>query len=134
MRETESIKEYADRMMKVVSEIRILGEELEDRQIVQRIVVSIPARFEQKVCSLEDCKDLKVMGVSELINALHNAEMRQNLRSNGGTEIALGADFKRKTKLGGSQTSKPVDRFSTTKKSSRQDFGSSQKVMQGAGL
>ena len=100
--------------MKVVSEIRILGEELEDRRIVQRIVVRIPARFEQKVCSLEDCKDLKVMSVSELINALHNAEMRQNIRSGGGTETALAADFRSKTRLG--KTRKPVDRFQAVRR------------------
>ena len=124
MRETESIKEYADRIMKIVSEIRILGENLEDRRIVRKIVVSVPARFEQKLCSLEDCKDLKVMSVSELINSLHNAEMRHNLRSRSGAETALVADFRRKTKLGEGQTRKPVDRFSTANKTSRQDSGS----------
>ena len=41
MRDSESIKEFADRIMKIVSQIHILGEELEDRRIVQKMVLSL---------------------------------------------------------------------------------------------
>ena len=87
-------------------------------------MLSVPAIFEHKLCSLEDNKDLKVMSVSELVNSLHNTEMRHNLRSRSGAETALVADLRNRAKLGGGQTRKPVNRFSTEAKSSRLDSDS----------
>ena len=54
MKDSESIKDFADRLMKIVSQIWILGEELEDRRVVEKMLVSLPLRFEHKICSLED--------------------------------------------------------------------------------
>ena len=38
MKETETVKEYADRLMKVVSQVRLLGEELSERRIVEKVL------------------------------------------------------------------------------------------------
>jgi len=60
--------------------------------------------------------------------------MRHNLRSSGGTETALAADFRRKAKLASGKTRKPVDRFTTANETRRQDSGSPQQVSQGTGF
>ena len=78
------------------------------------MVLSLSNRFGQKLCSLEDCKDLKTMSVYELINSLNIAELRQNMRSGRGVESALVADFRSRARLGVGQSRKGVDRFAAT--------------------
>ena len=51
MKESESLKEYNDRLMKIVSKIRLLGEELPQSKIVEKVLVSLPERFESKISS-----------------------------------------------------------------------------------
>jgi len=42
MKETETIKEYFDRLLIVVNKIRLLHEDLPDRRIVEKVLVSLP--------------------------------------------------------------------------------------------
>ncbi|XP_031278895.1 uncharacterized protein LOC116137347 [Pistacia vera] len=58
MQESESVKEYVDTLMNVVNKIRLMGEEMTDKRIVEKVLVSLPERFESKISSLEDSKDL----------------------------------------------------------------------------
>nr|KYP40246.1 hypothetical protein KK1_038439 [Cajanus cajan] len=48
MKEAETVKEFADRLSKVVTQIRLLGEELSDQRVVEKILVCLPERFESK--------------------------------------------------------------------------------------
>ena len=54
MKETENVKGYIDRVMKVVNQIRLLGEEMLEKRIVEKVMVILPERFESKISSLED--------------------------------------------------------------------------------
>lgn len=76
MKDGETVKGFADRVMKVVTQLRMLGEELKDAKVVETILVSLPKRFEQKISSLEDSKDLTKISLSEFLNALHAVEQR----------------------------------------------------------
>ena len=70
MKETETIKEYFDRLLIVVNKIRLLREDLPDRRIVEKVLVSLPERFEAKISSLEDSRDLTKISLIELMNSL----------------------------------------------------------------
>ena len=52
------LKEFTDRLLKVVNQIRILGEDLSDRRVVEKVLISLPERFEAKISSLEESRDL----------------------------------------------------------------------------
>ncbi|GKV29636.1 hypothetical protein SLEP1_g38541 [Rubroshorea leprosula] len=80
MKEIETVKEFSDRAMKVVNHIRILGEELTEKRIVDKVLVSLPKKFEHKISSLEDSKDMTQMTLSELVNALQAVEQRKAIR------------------------------------------------------
>ena len=54
MKEAENVKAYIDRVMKVVNQIRLMGEELPEKRIVEKVMVTLPERFEAKISSLED--------------------------------------------------------------------------------
>ena len=45
MKDNESIKEYVNWLMEVVKKIRLLGEDLTDQRVVEKVLVSLPERF-----------------------------------------------------------------------------------------
>ncbi|XP_010542108.1 PREDICTED: uncharacterized protein LOC104815425 [Tarenaya hassleriana] len=58
MKPNETVKVYVDRLINSVSKIRILGTEMTDEKIVQKVMVSVPERFEATLASLENTKEL----------------------------------------------------------------------------
>ena len=80
IKEFGSLKEYSGRLMKVVNRIKLLGEEMSNCRIVEKVLVSLPKRFEAKISSLEDFKDLTKITHVELFNALEAQEQRKAIR------------------------------------------------------
>ena len=74
MKETENVKAYIDRVMKVVNQIRLMGEELPEKRIVEKVMVTLLERFEAKLSSLEDTWDLSILTFTELVNSLQAIE------------------------------------------------------------
>jgi len=79
MKETKTIKEYFDRLLIVVNKIRLLQEDLPDKRIVEKVLVSLSERFEAKISSLEDSRDLTKISLTELMNSLQTQEQRRML-------------------------------------------------------
>jgi len=77
MKENETIKEYFDRHLMLVNKIRLLQEDLPDKRVVEKVMVSLPERFEAKISSLEDSRDLSQIIITELMNALQTQEQRR---------------------------------------------------------
>ena len=48
MKEAETVKEFSDRLSKIVTQIRLLGGELNNQRIVEKILVCLSERFESK--------------------------------------------------------------------------------------
>ena len=74
MKDNEFVKEYVDRLMEVVNKIRLLGEDLTDQKVVEKVLVSLPERFESKISSLEDSKDLTKISLADLVHAFQAQE------------------------------------------------------------
>ncbi|XP_073317305.1 uncharacterized protein [Primulina huaijiensis] len=70
MKETETIKEYSNKLLGIVNKVRLLGKDFSDERIVQKILVSLPEKYESKISSLEESKDLSSISLVELVNAL----------------------------------------------------------------
>ncbi|KAJ8747501.1 hypothetical protein K2173_013763 [Erythroxylum novogranatense] len=70
MQEDETIGKYADQISIIVNNIRLLGEDFADKRIVEKVLVTIPERFESKISSLEESKDLNNISLGELMSAL----------------------------------------------------------------
>ncbi|XP_074266564.1 uncharacterized protein LOC141589841 [Silene latifolia] len=51
MKESETIKEYTDKLLCIANKIRLLGSEFSDSRIVQKILVTIPERFDATISS-----------------------------------------------------------------------------------
>ncbi|KAL0374306.1 UNVERIFIED_CONTAM: hypothetical protein Sradi_3346300 [Sesamum radiatum] len=80
MKETKNVKEYIDRVMKVVNRIRLMDEDLHEKRIVEKVIVTLPERFEAKISSLEDTWDLLQLTLQELANVLQVVEQRKAFR------------------------------------------------------
>ena len=53
MKEAETMKEFQDKLSKIVTEVRLLGEELNDQHVLEKLVCPLE-RFESKISSLDE--------------------------------------------------------------------------------
>ena len=70
MKESETINKYIDKLLSIANQIRLLGFEFSDSRIVQKILVTLPKRFDAIVSAMENSKDLSKITLVELNNAL----------------------------------------------------------------
>jgi len=95
MKETETIKDFSSQISKLVNQVRLLGEDFPESRIVEKVLVSLPEKFEHKICSLEDSKDFSEMSLQELVNALQVVEQRQAYKQEETSERAFVAVSKK---------------------------------------
>ncbi|EOY31124.1 Uncharacterized protein TCM_038123 [Theobroma cacao] len=89
LKETQTVKEYINQVMRLVNQIRMLGENLPEVRVVEKILISIPEKFKATIASLEQAKDVSDITVTELVGALEAAKQRRSARSNSRTEVAM---------------------------------------------
>lgn len=53
MKDSESVKDFFDQLLKVVSYVILLGREIKDQRIVEKVIVSFLEKFEAKISNLE---------------------------------------------------------------------------------
>ncbi|KAK3436374.1 hypothetical protein EUGRSUZ_C00972 [Eucalyptus grandis] len=58
MKDLESVNEYSNRLVGIAEKIRVLGTDLKDERLVQKILVSLLEKFEATIASLENTRDL----------------------------------------------------------------------------
>ncbi|XP_052204065.1 uncharacterized protein LOC127809339 [Diospyros lotus] len=80
MKDSEMIKDYSDRLLSIANKVRLLGFDFTDSRIVEKILVTVPKRYEATITTLENTKDLSKISLAELINALQPQEQRRLLR------------------------------------------------------
>ncbi|KAH9699455.1 hypothetical protein KPL71_024353 [Citrus sinensis] len=91
MKDSETIKDYSDRLLSIANKVRLLGSEFTDSRIVQKILVKVPERYEVTITTFENTKDLSKISLAELLNALQAPEQRRLMRGDTTTEGALAA-------------------------------------------
>ncbi|MBR8591677.1 retrotransposon gag domain-containing protein, partial [Acinetobacter baumannii] len=66
MKDEEDMAAYLLRVDEIVNRICDLGEKLEDAIIVQKVLRSLPMRFDAKVFAIEEMRDLDALKMDEL--------------------------------------------------------------------
>lgn len=51
-----------------VNQMRLYGENFQDSRVVEKMLISLPERFEEKVSAIEESCDLKKLSIVELIS------------------------------------------------------------------
>ena len=74
MKESDSVDTFFTHMIGIVNQIRSHGETLEERRILEKILRSLPSRFDVIVTTIEETKDLSNYTVDELHASLMTHE------------------------------------------------------------
>ena len=81
MEENKYIETYFLRIDEVVNTMRGLGEKIKDINTLQKVLRSLPVRFNSKVSTLEERTDLETLEMDELHGILILYEMRTTMLS-----------------------------------------------------
>eukprot|EP00256_Glycine_max_P069173 XP_025983768.1 uncharacterized protein LOC106798144 [Glycine max] len=91
MEESETIKEYSNKLLGIANKIKLLGSDFADSRIVEKILVTMSERYEASIASLENTKDLSRITLAEVLHALQAQEQRRMMRQDRVVEGALPA-------------------------------------------
>jgi len=61
MKKSEKMKDYSAKLMELVNNIRLYGETYENSKVVEKNLISLPARFESRISAIEESCDLKTL-------------------------------------------------------------------------
>ncbi|KAK5835686.1 hypothetical protein PVK06_011381 [Gossypium arboreum] len=89
MKDSETVKEYFDKLLGIANKVRLLGSEFPDSRLVQKILVTVSEMFEATISFLENTKNLSMISLVELMNALQAQEQRRLMRTKGFVEGGL---------------------------------------------
>ncbi|KAL6225478.1 hypothetical protein ACLB2K_004328 [Fragaria x ananassa] len=89
MEKRESISDYFSRTLAIVNQMKANGEVLSNLQVVEKILQTLTNRFEGKVTTIKESRDLAAVTVDELMGSLQAYEQRLNEKSEVAIEEAL---------------------------------------------
>jgi hypothetical protein len=92
MNEDETISKYFLRVEELVNAMKGLGETFDDSLLVQKILRSLPDKFNPKVSAIEELNDLKTLSIDQLLGTLTAYEMRINKDKSSTREASFKAD------------------------------------------
>ena len=87
----ENIRDYFSRMDKLINEMKSNGDDIKEKEVVEKIMRTLSPRFDYVVAAIEEAKDLTTMTLNDLQASLESREMQMNERSSGTFEQALKA-------------------------------------------
>lgn len=97
MNEAESITEYFSRVLVIATDMRNLGEDMQDIKIVEKILRTLSEKFTYIVCSIEESKDVGDLSVDALQSSLLCHEQKIMKHSKGSTSneqvLKITSDF-----------------------------------------
>ena len=70
MAKTDSVMDFAMKFTHIVSDLRNLGEAMEKKEVVRRILRATPAKFDALTLSLEQYSELDKVSLDEVIGSL----------------------------------------------------------------
>ena len=89
MKEEENIREYLLRVYEVFNDIRGLGGKLKEREVVSKVLRTLPMKYDSKVSTLEECDVIDQVTVNELHGILTAYEMRTGLNESSRKEASF---------------------------------------------
>ena len=81
MNETEKIEDFCMKLSGIVTNIRVLGEKIEESSVMRKILRAVPDKFLQIASNIEQFGNVKVMTVEEVVGRLKAHELRMKGRN-----------------------------------------------------
>ncbi|PNX79108.1 copia-type polyprotein, partial [Trifolium pratense] len=82
MKEGEQVKDFFSRVTEIGNQIKSCGDEVPEKKVVEKILRSLPQKFEHVVAVIEETKDLTKLSQYELMGSLEAHEQRVNRYNN----------------------------------------------------
>ncbi|XP_019438838.1 PREDICTED: uncharacterized protein LOC109344531 [Lupinus angustifolius] len=76
MEENDKIGEYFTKILAITNQMKGYGESIIDLMIIEKIMRSLPQKFDFIVVAIEESKDITIMKIEELQSSLEAHEMR----------------------------------------------------------
>uniref|UniRef100_A0A2N9EI16 Integrase catalytic domain-containing protein n=1 Tax=Fagus sylvatica TaxID=28930 RepID=A0A2N9EI16_FAGSY len=89
MKETESVKDFHSRVAEIVNQIKSYGDTIQEKKLVEKILRSLPKKFDHVVAAIEESKDLSILSLYELMGSLEAHEGRMSRFSSQPLEQAF---------------------------------------------
>ncbi|KAK2427210.1 putative mitochondrial protein [Trifolium repens] len=89
MGEGESVNDYFARTLSIANKMTAQGERIEQVMVVEKILRSMPAKFNYVVCSIEESNDVTTLSIDELQSSLLVHEQRMKGQQEHSDEHAL---------------------------------------------
>ncbi|KAJ0467977.1 putative RNA-directed DNA polymerase [Helianthus annuus] len=78
MKDGEAIADFLSKVMRIVNQKRAYGEDVSDQQVVEKVLRSLPTKWDHVVTAIEESKDLSVLTFDQLMGSLQSHEARVN--------------------------------------------------------
>ena len=89
MKKDEKVSDFSSHFTKIFSELRDLGERLEEKEVVVKLLRSIPVKYDSLTFSLEQFGNMRGLSVDEVIGSLRVHEQRLQERDSREEEQVL---------------------------------------------
>jgi len=80
MKKEEKIEDYFSFVLAITNQMKICGETLSDKSVMEKIMRTLPSQFDHLVITIEETKDLNEMKIEELQGALESHDMKITCR------------------------------------------------------
>jgi len=119
MKESETIKDYYSRIKEIVSQMRAYGETILDKKIIEKILISIPQKYDAIATAIEQTKDSATLSVTQLMGSLEAYERRLKRHEEDSVENAIQSKLKLRSQNKEYEGNKSKGEISRNKENSR---------------
>ncbi|KAL5573510.1 hypothetical protein UlMin_023107 [Ulmus minor] len=89
MKDNETAKDYYSRIKEFVNQMRAYGENIADKKIVGKIIISCTEKYDSLFYAIEESKDIETLTPTEIIGSFEAHEKRINRRNENTTKSAF---------------------------------------------
>ena len=76
MKKDEKVSDFSSSFAKIISELRDLREQLEEKEVVAKLLRSMPIKYDSLTVSLKHFRNMRVLSVDEVVKSLRVREYR----------------------------------------------------------
>ncbi|KAK2967521.1 hypothetical protein RJ640_026076 [Escallonia rubra] len=87
MKENESTNEMYSRFTLIINGLKLLGKTYPEKEIIRKVLRSLPKRWETKVTAIQEAKDLNVLKLEELVGSLMTHEIMRKIHDEEETTL-----------------------------------------------
>ncbi|KAM0029839.1 putative RNA-directed DNA polymerase [Helianthus debilis subsp. tardiflorus] len=78
MKEDEAVADFLSKVMRIVNQKRAYGDDVTDQHVVEKVLRSLPTKWDHVVTAIEESKDLSILSFDQLMGSLQSHEARVN--------------------------------------------------------